>query len=76
MVKGQGYSQGQSDHTLFMKFANNGMVAILIVYVDNIVVTGDFKEEILRVRDVLSREFKIKDFGNLKYFLGNQRKAQ
>ena len=40
-VKKHGYSQGQADHTLFTKFSRNGKIAILIVYVDDIIVTGD-----------------------------------
>ncbi|KAA0025813.1 Beta-galactosidase [Cucumis melo var. makuwa] len=40
-VKSQGYSQGHSDHTLFTKVSKTGKIAILIVYVDDIVLTGD-----------------------------------
>ncbi|KAL0544017.1 hypothetical protein IC582_019128 [Cucumis melo] len=36
-VKSQEYSQGHSDHTLFTKVAETGKIAILIVYVDDIV---------------------------------------
>ena len=70
VVKKYGYSQGQSDHTLFTKFSMDGKIAILIVYVDDIIVTGDFAEEIIRLKDILSKEFEIKDLGNLRYFLG------
>ena len=36
-----GYQQGQSDHTLFTKHTANGLKIILIVYVDNIIITCD-----------------------------------
>ena len=36
-----GYQQGQSDHTLFTKHAANGLKTILIVYVDDIIITSD-----------------------------------
>ena len=36
----RGYLQSNADHTLFYKHIN-GKVAILIVYVDDIVITGD-----------------------------------
>ncbi|KAA0035978.1 Cysteine-rich RLK (receptor-like protein kinase) 8 [Cucumis melo var. makuwa] len=40
-VKSQGYSQGHFGHTLFTKVSKTGKIAILIVYVDDIVLTGD-----------------------------------
>ena len=70
MLKEQGYIQGQADHTMFTKHSPSGKLAILIVYVDDIVLTGDFDEEIPRIKGVLAKEFEIKDLGDLKYFLG------
>ena len=69
-VKKHGYSQGQVDHTLFTKFSRNGKIAILIVYVDDIIVTRDYTKEMDCLKEVLAREFEIKDLGTLKYFLG------
>ena len=69
-VKKFGYLQGQSDHTLFVKHSSKGKVAILIVYVDDIILTGDHVEELKSLKIVLVREFEIKDLGNLIYFLG------
>ena len=43
---------------------------MLIVYVDDIILTEDYWEEMERLKEVLAREFEIKDLGNLKYFLG------
>ena len=65
-----GYLQCQADHTLFVKGEFRGKMAILIVYVDDIILTGDDSEEILRLKKVLATEFEIKDLGTLKYFLG------
>lgn len=42
----------------------------LIVYVDDIVVTGNDEVEMEQLKSNLTREFKIKDLGSLKYFLG------
>ncbi|KAA0055541.1 Cysteine-rich RLK (RECEPTOR-like protein kinase) 8 [Cucumis melo var. makuwa] len=42
-VKSQGYSQGHSDHILFTKVS--GKIAVLIVYVDDIVLSGDDQTE-------------------------------
>ena len=38
-VKSCGYFQSQADHTMFYKHSREGKVAILIVYVDDIVFT-------------------------------------
>ena len=36
-----GYKQGQADHHLFIKHTARGRKVILIVYVDDIIVTRD-----------------------------------
>ncbi|GKA34368.1 putative RNA-directed DNA polymerase [Tanacetum coccineum] len=48
----------------------NGKITALIVYVDDMVVTGNDKEEMVKLQRVLSTEFELKDLGSLKYFLG------
>ncbi|KAA0066242.1 Beta-galactosidase [Cucumis melo var. makuwa] len=68
-VKSQGYSQGYSDHTLFTKVFETGKIAVLIVYVDDIVLSGDDQAEISQLKQRMGNEFEIKDLGNLKYFL-------
>ncbi|XP_073016671.1 uncharacterized protein [Primulina eburnea] len=64
----QGYVQGQSDHTMFTKFSES-RVSVLIVYVDDIILTGDDIEEMRLLKEKLSKEFEIKDLGGLRYFL-------
>ncbi|CAL2265710.1 unnamed protein product [Prunus armeniaca] len=58
-----------SDHTLFLK-RDEGKITALIVYVDDIIVTGNDAEEQLKLQKYLSQEFEMKDLGDLKYFLG------
>ena len=47
-----GYQQGQADHTLFTKHSSTGDVAILIVYVYDIILTGNYKEEMIRLKSL------------------------
>ncbi|KAL0541452.1 hypothetical protein IC582_021497 [Cucumis melo] len=68
-IKSQGYNQGHSDHTLFTKVSKIGKIAILIVYVDDIVLSEDDTVEIIQLKKKMEDEFEIKDLGNLKYFL-------
>jgi hypothetical protein len=65
----RGYCQSNADHTLFYKHSCD-LVAILIVYVDDIVITGDDSKEILNLKQYLAHEFEVKDLGFLRYFLG------
>ncbi|CAJ2653166.1 unnamed protein product [Trifolium pratense] len=69
-MKKQGYIQGQADHTLFTKFSQDGKIVVLIVYVDDIVLTGDDIVEMARVKEKLALDFEIKDLGSMRYFLG------
>ncbi|RVW26161.1 Retrovirus-related Pol polyprotein from transposon TNT 1-94 [Vitis vinifera] len=47
-----------------------GKLAILIVYVDDIILSGNDMGELQNLKKYLSEEFEVKDLGNLKYFLG------
>ena len=42
----------------------------LIIYVDDMIVTGNDLTEMSKLKDYLSSEFNMKDCGRLKYFLG------
>ena len=68
-VCGMGYGQCNGDHTVFYRHCDR-KITILAVYVDDIIITGDDQEEIKRLKECLSKEFEVKDLGNLKYFLG------
>lgn len=43
---------------------------MLIVYVDEIILTGDNIDEMEQLKKSLASEFEIKDLGQLRYFLG------
>jgi hypothetical protein len=64
-----GYQQSNADHTLFFKH-NYDKITILVVYVDDIVITGDDDMEILCPKKALAKYFEVKDLGYLHYFLG------
>ena len=69
MIKSVGFQQSKTDYSLFIRQNNSSFIAILI-YVDDILLTGNDLTEIQRVKDFLLQQFRIKDLGDLKYFLG------
>ena len=64
-----GFIQSQADNSLFIKKLEKSFIALL-VYVNDIILTGDDMHEINSVKNLLNATFKIKDLGKLKYFLG------
>ncbi|CAN1158567.1 Retrovirus-related Pol polyprotein from transposon TNT 1-94 [Linum perenne] len=69
-VISNGYHHCQTDDTMFVRHGGNGRITILIVYVDDIIITGNDNEEIKKLKSRLSSEFELKDLGEMKYFLG------
>ena len=42
----------------------------ILIYVDDMVITGNDKQEMLKLKQQLSSQFHMKDLGELRYFLG------
>ncbi|XP_016186328.1 uncharacterized protein LOC107628038 [Arachis ipaensis] len=64
-----GYTQSKHDYNLFTKVTGSGFTAV-IVYVDDLVLAGNCIKEITALKQHLHDLFKIKDIGELKFFLG------
>ncbi|KAJ0546766.1 putative RNA-directed DNA polymerase [Helianthus annuus] len=64
-----GYQLTSADSSLFVKKLGEKVVFIL-VYVDDLIISGDVEEEIELLKSNLSTRFKMKDLGRLKHFLG------
>nr|GFC62636.1 putative reverse transcriptase, RNA-dependent DNA polymerase [Tanacetum cinerariifolium] len=67
-MKKYGFKQRNSDHTLFLKH-KEGRMTCLIIYVDDMIITGNDEKEIKKLKEGLFTEFEMKDLGRLKYFL-------
>ena len=68
-IKELGFVQSQADHSLFVHSKGSLFIAIL-VYVDDMVITGNDCACVISLKSVLDQKFGIKDLGSLKYFLG------
>lgn len=64
-----GYVMVPADSSLFVK-DRDGRLAIVLVYVDDLIITGDNIHEIQLIRENLATRFKMKELGELKHFLG------
>ncbi|KAK1406226.1 hypothetical protein QVD17_41515 [Tagetes erecta] len=64
-----GFSKSKCDHSLFVKH-DGSVTVIALVYVDDIILTGNSVDEINKVKELMNSNFLIKDLGLLKYFLG------
>ena len=64
-----GMQKSKSDHSVFYRNFNYGII-LLVVYVDDIVITGSDSKGISSLKSFLHSQFHTKDLGTLKYFLG------
>ena len=55
----------ETDHFVFFRLFDMGRV-ILIIYVDDIIVTGDDRKGIEKLKTFLQKQFHTKDFGKLR----------
>ena len=60
--------KSKSDHSVFCR--NSSSSIILLVYVDDIVITGSDSTGISSLKSFLHGQFHTKDLGMLRYFLG------
>ncbi|KAL0373398.1 UNVERIFIED_CONTAM: Retrovirus-related Pol polyprotein from transposon RE1 [Sesamum radiatum] len=64
-----GFTQSSHDHCMFTQHTTAGII-ILLVYVDDVLITGPSQPHIDKVKHFLHFAFTIKDLGPAKYFLG------
>ena len=64
-----GFSSSPHDTALFIRRSNQGMI-LLLLYVDDMIITGNDHSGIFDLKQFLHQQFEMKDLGHLGYFLG------
>ena len=64
-----GYMANHYDSSLFLRRTNKGTI-LLLLYVDDMIITGNDLSGIQEFKDFLSQQFEMKDLRHLSYFLG------
>ena len=70
VVQEFGMTRSTSDYPVFYHHTSSGQCIYLIVYVDDIVITGSDQDGIRKLKQHFFSHFQTKDLGKLKYFLG------
>ena len=63
-----GFKQSTTDSCVYIQIANT--ITIVAVYVDDLIVITKNPEEMMRIKETLATQFKMKDMGPLHYCLG------
>ncbi|MDM1625954.1 hypothetical protein HX072_24885, partial [Escherichia coli] len=64
-----GFQKFNANFSLYVKRTDRGII-LLVIYVDDLIITGDSDVDIQDVRLLLRQKFEMKDWGELRYFLG------
>ncbi|RVX17384.1 Retrovirus-related Pol polyprotein from transposon RE2 [Vitis vinifera] len=64
-----GYTASPYDSALFLRRTDKCTI-LLLLYVDDMIITGDDLSGIQELKDFLSQQFEMKGLGHLSYFLG------
>ena len=70
VVQEFGMTLSTTNHSIFYHHMSSRQCIYLIIYLDDIVITGNDQDGIQRMKQHLFSHFQTKDLGKLKYFVG------
>jgi len=63
-----GFQTSNADFSLYVKKTDHGII-VIVIYVDDLIITGDSDVDISDLKKLLKQKFEMKDLGELRYFL-------
>jgi hypothetical protein len=63
-----GFQTSNADFSLYVKKTDHGIL-VIVIYVDDLIITGDSDGDISDLKNLLKQKFEMKDLGELRYFL-------
>jgi len=64
-----GFQTSNIDFSLYVKKTDHGII-VIVIYVDDLIITGDSDVNISDLKKLLKQKFEMKDLRELHYFLG------
>ena len=65
-----GFIKSQFDHCVYFRFRPGNSFVILLLYVDDILITTNNAKDVMKVKAELNKEFDMKDLGAASRILG------
>lgn len=65
-----GFQKCTMEFGIYVKSVAKQSILIIILYVDDLIMTGDSEDEIEEFKRRMKEEFEMTELGNLSYFLG------
>ena len=69
-VVSHGFMKSEYDHCVYIKKLTNGTYIYLLLYVDDMLVASKDAAEIMKVKQLLSSRFEMKDLGPARRIVG------
>src|SRR5271170_8352377 len=69
LINQQGFIRLHADHSLYIRHSQSEL-AIIALYVDDLLILSNTIEAMSKIKSALSREFEMSDCGKLHQFLG------
>jgi hypothetical protein len=63
-----GFQTSNAFFSLYVKKTNHGIV-VIVIYVDDLIITGDSETNIFDLKKLLKQKFEMKNLRELRYFL-------